>query len=270
VELRYLISADFGQAHDFTAVAVMERRLEPVGEPYAHTEEWTEHAYGPVRRSLEARQKVEQHYDLLRLDRPPLRTSYKKIARGLVKLIREFYVVHVSRDDYVSGGAKARPSVGLAVDATGVGRGVYDDLMELVHDPKNFEDLWREDPRSRGRLHIPVFAATIHGGTKTTKSRGFFNVSKTELVNAGIVAYQEERLHIGKLRYRETLEEELTNYRLKQNIATGHVGFEPLREGQHDDLVFAVCLGAWTFDRALAKQEHIKLPAERLSGWVPA
>jgi len=45
--------------------------------------------------------------------------------------------------------------------------------------------------------------------------------------------------------YRGVLEEQLKNYRLKQNLATGHAGFEPLREGQHDDLLFATCLGVW-------------------------
>src|SRR5215211_3375573 len=42
---------------------------------------------------------------------------------------------------------------------------------------------------------------------------------------------------------RGVLEEELKNYRLKQNLATGCAGFEPLREGHHDDLLFATCLG---------------------------
>jgi hypothetical protein len=33
-------------------------------------------------------------------------------------------------------------------------------------------------------------------------------------------------------------------------IATGNVTFEPLREGQHDDLLFAVCLGCWAWEGA--------------------
>jgi hypothetical protein len=83
-----MISADFGQTYDYTAVAVTERRLVPVGERYQHAEEWADYPYGPVRRRLEVRQKVEQHYDLIRLDRVPLRTPYVKIAQGLVKLLQ--------------------------------------------------------------------------------------------------------------------------------------------------------------------------------------
>jgi hypothetical protein len=35
------------------------------------------------------------------------------------------------------------------------------------------------------------------------------------------------------------------NFRFKQNINTGHIGFEPWRENEHDDLVFAAALCVW-------------------------
>ncbi len=34
--MRYMVSADFGQTTDYTAVAVTRRRLESVGEKYTH------------------------------------------------------------------------------------------------------------------------------------------------------------------------------------------------------------------------------------------
>jgi hypothetical protein len=60
------------------------------------------------------------------------------------------------------------------------------------------------------------------------------------------------------------LEEELKNYRLKQNLATGYAAFEPLREGQHDDLLFAVCLGIWAWELGTRKEEYISWPGEVL------
>ena len=66
----------------------------------------------------------------------------------------------------------------------------------------------------------------------------------------------------GNLRHRGVLEEKLKNYRLKQNIATGYAAFEPLREGQHDDLLFATCLGVWAWERAIGKEEYISFPGE--------
>jgi hypothetical protein len=62
------------------------------------------------------------------------------------------------------------------------------------------------------------------------------------------------------------LEEELKNYRLKQNLATGYAAFEPLREGQHDDLLFAVCLGVWAWERAIRKEEYLSWPNKILTG----
>jgi hypothetical protein len=47
---------------------------------------------------------------------------------------------------------------------------------------------------------------------------------------------------IRKMIDRGELEEELKNYRLKQNLSTGHAAFEPLREGQHDDLLEPLAL----------------------------
>jgi hypothetical protein len=61
------------------------------------------------------------------------------------------------------------------------------------------------------------------------------------------------------------LEEELKNYRLKQNLSTSHAAFEPLREGQHDDLLFAVCLGIWAWERAIEKIEYRRFPGELLA-----
>ncbi len=89
---RFMVSADFGQINDYTAVAVIERRLLEVGERYQHV--GGEHL-PPQRRTYETRQNVEQTYDLIRLDRVPLRTPYTTIAKGIVKLIKEMHRAHV-------------------------------------------------------------------------------------------------------------------------------------------------------------------------------
>jgi hypothetical protein len=49
--------------------------------------------------------------------------------------------------------------------------------------------------------------------------------------HAGIVSFQNRRLHVAKLRCRGVLEDELKNHRLKQDLAAGHAGFESLRVG---------------------------------------
>jgi hypothetical protein len=47
----------------------------------------------------------------------------------------------------------------------------------------------------------------------------------------------------------DVLMEELKNFRVKINLATGHESFEAWRERDHDDLVLAVALGCWVGER---------------------
>jgi hypothetical protein len=254
VDLKYMISADFGQINDYTAVAVIERRLVEVGEPYQFV--GGEHL-PPRRRIYETRQNVEQHYDLIRLDRVPLRTPYTTIAQGIVKLIKEMHRRHVEElRSGVEGVAVTHPRdrskplrVELAIDEGGVGKAVRDILIKEM-----IEGLEKDKPR----VHfLPV---TVHGGASTTHVGGFYHVPKRDLISAGLVAYQNGRLRVGKLRHRGVLEEELANYRLKQNLATGNVAFEPLREGQHDDLLFAVCLGCWAWEYGTMRIKYTSTP----------
>ena len=250
--MRYMVSADFGQTTDYTAVAATRRRLEPTGKKYNHAgRRWEGNAYhGGMVPFRETRQDAEQHYDLIRLDRVQLRTPYTQIAKGIVKLIQELNALHRKED-----GLRPRQpvDVGLAIDEGGVGKAVKDILIDALKDGI---------PDRDGEPHVIFLPVTVHGGANTTRSDGYWHIPKRDLVHAGIVAFQNGTLHVGKLRHRGVLEEELKNYRLKQNLATGYAGFEPLREGQHDDLLFATCLGVWAWERAIEKQDYIAYPGE--------
>ncbi len=246
MDIKYMISADFGQTHDYTAVGVTERALVPVGEPYHYSyTRGGEESPGGARRVLEVRQDVEQHYNLIRLERVPLRTSYTVIAGGIVKLLRQLHKQHTGSKDYRGDAV----SVGLAIDEGGVGKAVKDILRKEIG-----------EGIERGKPHVHFLPVTVHGGANTTMGNGWVHVPKRDLISAGLVAFQNQRLKIGRLRWRKTLEEELANYRLKQNISTGHTAFEPLREGQHDDLLFSVCLGCWAWEQGTKKQEYVTLP----------
>jgi len=251
--IKYMVSADFGQAVDPTAVAVTRRRLAPVGERFTYQGQRPEGSFPQLSMEPfeEVRQKVEQHYDLLRLDRVQLHTSYTQIAKGIVKLLQETYHLHM-REDGLRPGQPV--DVGLAIDEGGVGKAVKDILVDAV-----------EDGIREGEPHVIFLPVTVHGGANTTKSGGYYHIPKRDLVHAGIVAYQNGNLRVGKLRHRGVLEDELKNYRLKQNLSTGHAAFEPLRSGQHDDLLFATCLGVWAWERAIRKEEHIAFPGEWLA-----
>lgn len=80
--MKYMVSADFGQTTNYTAVAVTRRRLEPTSEKYNATDWRLEgDIYNPERVEYEeVRQDVEQHYDLIRLDGVQLHTKYTVIG----------------------------------------------------------------------------------------------------------------------------------------------------------------------------------------------
>jgi hypothetical protein len=145
-----------------------------------------------------------------------------------------------------SGRGASDVRVGLAIDEGGVGKAVRDILIQEMN-----------EGLENGPKMVRFLPVTVHGGSNTSVSGGFYHVPKRDLVSAGLVCFQNRRLRIEKLQWRDLLEKELTNYRLKQNLATGHAAFEPLRNGEHDDLVFAVCLACWAWERALPKKEHI-------------
>jgi hypothetical protein len=48
--------------------------------------------------------------------------------------------------------------------------------------------------------------------------------------------------------YAELLEKELQNFKMKQNLQTGHDTYEAWREGDHDDLVLSASIAAYAVD----------------------
>jgi hypothetical protein len=115
----------------------------------------------------------------------------------------------------------------LAVDATGVGPAVTDLL------------------KKRG---MSLKEVKIHGGDSETRGEGgVHRVPKRNLVSTLQVALQTGVLKIpSKLELGETLRDELMNFRVKVNVSTGHDSYEAWREGDHDDLVLAAALAAWS------------------------
>src|SRR5215218_6813020 len=150
--MKYMVSADFGQTTDYTAVAVAKRRLVPTSDKYVHEGERYEGDlyHGERVPFRETRQDVEQHYDLIRLDRVQLRTSYTQIAKGIVKLVRELNALHRKE-----GALRPRQpvDVGLAIDEGGVGKAVKDILRDAMEEGI---------PDRDGEPHVIFLPVTVH------------------------------------------------------------------------------------------------------------
>jgi len=127
----------------------------------------------------------------------------------------------------VAGLASSLRGSPLVVDHTGVGRA----LVDLLRKAKT------------GGSIVPVTVTAGHAVTRNED--GDWRVPKKELVTCLQLVLQGRRLKIATaLPHADTLVEELQNFRVKVTASANEV-FGTWREGQHDDLVFAVVLACW-------------------------
>lgn len=121
----------------------------------------------------------------------------------------------------------------LAVDATGVGRPVFDLLR-------------------KAGMGCRVTGIGITGGDVVTPDRALsgYRVPKRDLVGILQLLFQQRRLRIsGKLREAEVLLKELKNFKVRISDTTGHDSYGAWRSGEHDDLVLAAGIGIWLGNR---------------------
>jgi hypothetical protein len=220
---RYSVGVDLGQANDPTAVAVLEKTVAP-----PETAMFSPVGDSPGDRLVEG----SVLYDLVYLKRPKLGTPYDTIARRVADLVCELEP---------RGAFGELGQVTLSVDGTGVGRGVVDMLRT---------EFQRRGATSEAVPKVDFRAVSVTGSNTSLKrpesKGGYWSVPKKELVFPAVASFQQGKIRIAKgIRDRDALVNELRNYKRTTNIATGNVSFEPWRESDHDDLLFAVCLALW-------------------------
>jgi hypothetical protein len=231
--VRYWMGVDFGQANDPTAVALVERVPTIVRE-----REVTERA-GLLSYRNKSVPVLDHELHVRSLVRPPLRTSYERIADEIGRKIADLEPM---------GAFGERGEIGLVVDATGVGRALCDMLSS------------RLGSQIRGpKVHL--WPVVVTGGNRVTRLGGeFIGVPKRDLISAGLIALQDGRLRIPTtIPETQTLTQELLDYRVRITLRSGHDTYEPWREGDHDDLLFAVCLSVWAW--SFTESRHL-LPAQ--------
>jgi hypothetical protein len=219
---RYCVGVDLGQANDPTAIAVLEKTIAP-----PETAMFSPVGASPSNRLVEG----SIVYDLVYLKRPKLGTPYDTIAKRVADLVCELEP---------QGAFGELGQVTLSVDGTGVGRAVVDLLdAEFKRRARSSSAIPRVDFR---RVSITGSQTTLKRPTRTD---GYWSVPKKDLVFPAVAAFQQGKIRIGKVKDRDALVNELKNYKRTTNIATGNMAFEPWRESDHDDLLFAVCLALW-------------------------
>jgi len=213
VSLEYVIGVDLGQAHDYTAVAVLERELRETGRKLKR------YAYGG---GHELVPELEAIYRVRHLERFPLGTAYPLQVERVKEL------THATQRLRLRDGERAK--VRLVVDQTGVGRPVVDMLN-----------------RAGLRNLTPV---TIHGGDQTVREGTSYRVPKRELVSVLQVLLQTRRLEVAAaLELALMLQREMLAFKV-EITKSGHDTYgNDWRENEHDDLVLAVALAAWAGER---------------------
>ena len=213
---KYFAGLDLGQLSDYTALAILEH-------------------VGPGERAT----LPEQTFHVRHLHRYPLGTSYPAIVDDVARL---FDLPPLNGE------------VVLSVDATGVGVAVMDLFKQATRWPNvvghTIDGAPFYAPPHRPKLRLKrLHPITITGGDQVHRDGRAYRVPKRDLVGAVQVGLQGMGLKIApELEFAETLTRELRDFRVRVSLA-GHDSYgvaDEWRQGQHDDLVLAVSLAAWT------------------------
>ncbi len=182
---------------------------------------------------------------LRHLERLPLQESYPDIVARVSTLLEAPEV----KDEERCGGAQ------VVLDVTGSGRAILE-LFEAAE--------------------IKPIVVTITGALEEKVDSNDWRVPKVELVGALRVVYETERLKMAKsLAFVPTLLDELRDFKMRPPRIDPSDP-ESCREGQFDDLVFAVALAAWRASRHVPTpqairdhwNEKIEKHRKKMNAWV--
>lgn len=211
----FIIGCDLGQAKDYTAISIIERVMGDLPEGYREDENGQVFQWDHFEGRLPTTDPRRAAYHVRHLERPALKTKYPEI---------------VARVKEIQTTAPLTAETPLIVDRTGVGIAVADIFTEAGMRP---------------------ICVTITGGNEITASDPYdIRVPKRELVGNLVLLVQSGRLKVSDgLTEGATFINELLNFKLKINIATGHDTYEAWRENIHDDLVLSVAMACWHGER---------------------
>jgi hypothetical protein len=227
----YYLGLDLGQARDYSALSIIEEQVF-IAEAWANevlyaqdlergvSPGWVSPAsVTPYQAGLALRlsqrfgRPAEVPLAVRHLQRFELGTKYTDVVQRVAALVRSVPL-------------RGMPAM-LLVDKTGVGASVLDSFTHAG---------------------IGAVAITLHGGSAVSRDpqRAGFRVPKRDLVTVTQLLLQNGCLKVAaSLPEAERLKRELLNFRVKIDPKTAHDSYEHWREGDHDDLMLSVSMGAW-------------------------
>ncbi len=161
-------------------------------------------------------------YEAKHLERSPLGVPYTEIADSVRQLCA---------DEKLKG-----HELRVLADATGVGRAAVDVLRERV---KGLAVVWR---------------ITITAGSRVSEDElGGHHVPKKDLVHAALLLLEDGRLKAARgAADLDKLKQEMQTLKIKVTPAANET-YEAWREGDHDDLVFALSMPCWYGEHIMSR-----------------
>lgn len=225
------IGIDIGQIHDPTAICVSEVHQVDTGEVrYASSPEMGKHSekgewippkgFDPVMRT---------EYIVRFIKRLPLNTSYPEVAEYIANMLNN--ELFQNRD------------VRVLVDATGVGRPVYDSLkskiMLRLNNAKILQSFQVGLTWQVGRHTLQLKPISFTHGEMYNRSKG--TLGKAFLVSRLQSLLQEKRVHGPDTSEMKATIDELLVYEIKVSDK-GKDTYGAMKTGTHDDLATALAL----------------------------
>lgn len=219
---KYFIGLDLGEKRDYTALAVLRRRMVPTGGAISVPAGFDLN----TGRRYEEVPAMEATYEAFHLDR--WRGKGYLILPGILeKILRQ-----IRQADFdAQAGRNWRPmdpaDISILVDHTGVGVAVLEEL------------------RAAG---VDCYGITITAGDRVNRDGQDLRVPKRELVAATQVLLESQRLRIAaQLPLAPVVTDELLNFRMKKTTLGNDTygAGEEWRDAAHDDLVLAIAMAGW-------------------------
>lgn len=244
-ERQLICGLDLGKVSDHTALAVVERYrpAEPKPVVLALSPAMGAQVDVPGKMEVPGWSRLPEprtakqalwHYRLQIMKRWDVGTPYDAIAQWLCRAFSRAPVYDGADLDMAPSGGLS--GCQLAVDKTGVGVAVVEWFQKEIRLAKSARAKFR-----------PI---TITGGTAVNEDGAGYKVPKKELVSIYQVLAGTKRLKVDpRLDNCRALIKELDNFKVKQNMETGHESFEAWREQEHDDMVLALLLALWIAER---------------------
>jgi hypothetical protein len=213
------LGLDLGKSCDFTALAVLE---------------WT---WPPTPTTPAQLPRHQPNYNVMALRRWPLGTQYRDISVWMVRLFQS--------PPFAQSGD---PPPLLAVDETGPGASVYEDLHARMG-------------ASGARGYI--LGVTITCGSQQSFNGGRWRVAKKRLGSVLVTLFENHRIQVADVPERETLIREAQTFSTRIS-PEGNETMESYRDSEHDDLVLALALCCWAAEGGLAYRR----PPDSSGGWT--